>query len=202
MKYDKWTHIWYRFFWWLFRICFFFYHPSKMIGREHIPEGPCMLCGNHSGFADPLWVFLLLNGDYPPWSMGRKSLFTKPVLRKLLPYFGSFPVDRDNADLAAVKKSLSVLKNGEKLLIFPEGTRVKKGKKSEPKYGAVLLALRAGVPIVPIYISPGRRPFSRVRVIAGEAYTPAYTSRRPDSAELERHTQELMSRIYALGRGK
>ena len=199
MKYDKKTHICYRIFWWFFRIIFFFYHPSKFIGRERVPEGPCMLCGNHSGFADPLWVFLMLNEDYPPWSMGRKSLFEKPLLRKLLPFFGSFPVDRDNPDLSAVKKSLSVLKDGRQLLIFPEGTRVKKGKKSEPKSGAVMLANRAGVPIVPIYISHNRKPFSRVRVIVGDAYTPEFSSRRPSGEELEQATKEMMDKIYSMG---
>lgn len=202
MKYDKKTHLVYRFVMWVIRICFFFYHPSRLIGRENIPEGPCMLCANHSGFADPLWVFLLMKGDYPPWSMGRKSLFDKPVLRKALPYLGCFPVDRDNPDLSAIKKSLAVLKDGKQLLIFPEGTRVKNGKKSEPKSGAVMLAQRAGVPIVPIYITHGRTPFCRVRVVAGEAYTPEFTSRRPNAEELQQATKDMMAKIYALGQGK
>ncbi len=199
MKYDKKTHVIYRICWWIIRIAFFFYHPSKLIGRENVPKGPCMLCANHSGFADPLWIFLLLNEDYPPWSMGRKSLFSKPLLRKLLPFLGSFPVDRDNPDLSAVKKSLAVLKEGHQLLIFPEGTRVKNGKKSEPKSGAVMLAQRAGVPIVPIYVTHGRKPFCRVRVVAGEAYTPEFSSRRPSGEELEQATKEMMEKIYALG---
>lgn len=199
MKYDKKTHVIYRICWWIVRIAFFFYHPSKLIGRENVPEGPCMLCANHSGFADPIWIFLLLNGPYPPWSMGRKSLFEKPFLRKLLPFLGSFPVDRDNPDLAAIKKSLAVLKEGHQLLIFPEGTRVKKGKKSEPKGGAVMLAQRAGVPIVPIYITHGRKPFCRVRVVAGQPYTPAFSSRRPDANELDQAAREMVEKIYALG---
>ena len=199
MKYDKKTHVIYRILFWICRIFLFVYHPYRLTGRERIPEGPCMLCANHSGFADPIWIFLLLNGAYPPWSMGRKSLFEKPLLRKLLPFLGSFPVDRDNPDLSAVKKSLSILKEGHQLLIFPEGTRVKKGKKSEPKSGAVMLANRAGVPIVPIYITHGRKPFCPVRVVAGEAYTPEFASRRPSGEELEQATKEMMGKIYALG---
>ena len=82
MKYDKKTHVIYRILFWICRIFLFVYHPYRLTGRERIPEGPCMLCANHSGFADPIWIFLLLNGAYPPWSMGRKSLFEKPLLRK------------------------------------------------------------------------------------------------------------------------
>ena len=185
--------------WWLLRICLALYHWPSFIGRENLPKGPCVICGNHSGFADPLWVFLLMKTRFPPWTMARKSLFEKPVFGRFLLAFRAFPVDRDNADMAAVKKSLSVLKQGEQLLIFPEGTRVKKGKKSEPKSGAVLLAQRAGVPLVPVYITHGRKPFQPIKVVMGEPWTPAYSSRRPDAAELEALTAELMEKVYALG---
>ena len=184
----------------LFWVFIRFYHWPIFKGRENLPEGPCVICANHSGFADPLWVFLLMGTRVPPWTMARKSLFEKPIFGAFLHSLRAFPVDRDNVDLAAVKKSLAVLKQGEKLLIFPEGTRVKKGKKSEPKSGAVLLAQRAGVPLVPVYITHGRKPFQPVKAIMGEPYTPAYSSRRPDAEELERHTAELMAKIYALGK--
>ena len=176
------------------------YHWPKFRGKENLPEGPCVICGNHSGFADPLWVFQLLGPWLLPWTMARKSLFEKSAFaRDFLLTFRAFPVDRDNPDMAAIKKSLSVLKGGEKLLIFPEGTRVKKGKKSEPKSGAVMLAQRAGVPLVPVYITHGRRPFQPIRIIMGEAWTPEWSCRRPDSAELEEKTAELMAKIYRLG---
>lgn len=188
----------------IFYFCFWaflrFYHWPSFRGRENLPEGPCVICANHSGFADPLWVFLLMGTREPPWTMAKKSVMDKPLFGRFLMAFRAFPVDRDSVDLAAVKKSLSVLKNGEKLLIFPEGTRVKKGKKSEPKSGAVLLAQRAGVPLVPVFITPDRKPFQPIRVVMGEAYTPDYSSRRPDAAELERHTAELMEKVRALGK--
>ena len=176
-----------------------FYHWPIFKGRENLPDGPCVICANHAGFADPIWVFLLMGTRLPPWTMAKKSVMDKPIFGRFLLAFRAFPVDRDNADIKAIKKSLSVLKSGDKLLIFPEGTRVKKGKKSEPKSGAVLLAQRAGVPIVPVYITHKRKPFHPIHVTMGEAYTPAYTSRRPDNEELERHTAEMMAKVYALG---
>ena len=176
-----------------------FYHWPTFRCRENLPEGPCVICANHAGFADPIWVFMLMGTRLPPWTMARKSLFEKPVFGAFLASFRAFPVDRDNVDLAAIKKSLSVLKDGDKLLIFPEGTRVKGGKKSEPKSGAVLLAQRAGVPLVPVYVTHHRKPFRPMKAVMGEAYTPAWSSRRPDAAELELRTQELMAKIYKLG---
>ena len=175
------------------------YHWPRFKGRENLPEGPCVICANHAGFADPIWVFLLMGTRMPPWTMAKKSVMDKPVLGPFLAAFRAFPVDRDNVDVKAIKKSLTVLKNGEKLLIFPEGTRIKNGKKSEPKSGAVLLAQRAGVPLVPVYLTHKRRPFHPIKVYMGQAYTPAYSSRRPDNEELERHTAELMAKIYAMG---
>ena len=197
----RWTT---RFFYPIFYVLLSFsmrlYHWPTFRGRENLPEGPCVLCANHSGFADPLWVFQLLGVRILPWTMAKKSIMDKPVFGRFLRTFRAFPVDRDNVDLPAIKKSLSVLKNGEKLLIFPEGTRVKNGKKSEPKSGAVLLAQRAGVPLVPVYITHGRKPFRPIKVVMGAAYTPDWSSRRPDAAELEEKTAELMAKVYALGK--
>ena len=196
------TKVFYPIVMFLIRVVLSLYHWPSFRGRENLPEGPCVICANHAGFADPLWVFLLMGTRVPPWTMAKKSVMEKPILGAFLKANRAFPVDRDNVDVAAIKKSLSVLKNGEKLLIFPEGTRVKNGKKSEPKSGAVLLAQRAGVPLVPVYITHHRKPFRPIKVIMDKAYTPAYTSRRPDSLELERHTAELMAKIYRLGEQK
>ena len=176
------------------------YHWPTLRGREHLPEGACVICANHSGFADALWVFQLLGPKILPWTMAKKSVIDTPVLGPFLRTFRAFPVDRENTDLAAIKKALSVLKGGEKLLIFPEGTRIKNGKKSEPKSGAALLAQRADVPLVPVYITHGRKPFQPIKVIMGEAYKPSYSCRRPDAAELEEKTAELMAKVYALGK--
>ena len=186
--------------WWILRVCLAIYHWPSFIGRENLPAGPCVICANHSGFADPLWVFLHMGIKNLPWTMARKSLFEKPVFGPFLRTFRAFPVDRDNPDMAAIKKSLGVLKNGERLLIFPEGTRIKKGKKSEPKSGAVMLAQRAGVPLVPVYVTHGRKPFQPIKIVMGEAYTPDWSCRRPDSTELEEKTAELMAKVYALGK--
>ena len=175
------------------------YHWPRFRGKENLPEGACVICGNHSGFADPLWVFQLLGPKLLPWTMAKKSVMDTPVLGPFLRTFRAFPVDRDNPDMAAIKKALSVLKGGEKLLIFPEGTRVKNGKKSEPKSGAVLLAQRANVPLVPVYVTHGRKPFQPIRIVMGEAYQPEWSCRRPDADELEEKTAELMAKVYALG---
>ena len=192
--------IFYPILFWIFWVVMALYHWPTYRGRKNLPEGPCVLCGNHSGFADPIWVFLAMRTRVPPWTMAKKSVMEKPLLGRWLAAFRAFPVDRDSVDIGAIKKSLSVLKQGEKLLIFPEGTRIKKGKKSEPKSGAVMLAQRAGVPIVPVYITPNRKPFQPIKIIIGEPYEPAFASRRPTPEELEQRTAEMMEKIYGMGK--
>lgn len=177
-----------------------FYHWPTFRGFDRLPEGACILCGNHSGFADPLWVDMGLKTRVPPWTMAKNVLFEKNrFFAKFLMAFRAFPVNRDAVDIASVKKSLSVLRKDEKLLIFPEGTRVKHGKVVTPKNGAILLAQRADVPVVPVFITPDRKPFQPIKIIMGEPYRPAYSCRRPDNDELDRLTAELMDKIRALG---
>ena len=189
----------YPFFYWLLWLTLRFWHWPTFRGRENLPEGPCVLCCNHSGFADPLWVFLTLGVHNLPWTMAKKSVMQTPVLGKFLAAYRAFAVDRDNPDMTSIKKSLRVLRDGDRLLIFPEGTRVKHGKQVQAKSGAVMLAHRAGVPVVPIYLTPNRRPFMPIRCEIGKAYTPEFADKRATAAELEQATTELMAKIYAMG---
>lgn len=174
------------------------FHFPKFIGRENVPEGACVICANHSGLADPVWAVLAMKQRVIPWIMAKKEVMGKPVLGKFLGAFGAFGVDRDNPDIAAVKKSLKVLKAGEQLLIFPEGTRVKNGKNVEAKSGAVMLANRSDVPILPVYITRNRKPFQKIKVVFGEAYRPAFETAKPSAEALQAATGELMQKIYAM----
>lgn len=174
------------------------FHFPKFLGRENVPQGACVICGNHSGLADPVWAVLAIKQRTIPRIMAKKEVMGKPVLGKFLGAFGAFGVDRDNPDISAVKTSLKALKNGEQLLIFPEGTRVKEGKTVTPKSGAVMLANRAGVPILPVYITRNRKPFRKIKVVIGEAYRPVFESAKPSSEELQAATAELMRKINAM----
>lgn len=192
----------YPIFYWVFWFLMRLYHWPTFRGRENLPEGACIICANHAGFADPIWVFLAMRTRFPPWTMAKKKLFDKPLFGRILAAFRAFPVNRRAVDMAAVKKSLTVLRKGDKLLIFPEGTRIRKGKVSQPKSGALLLANRAEVPVVPVYITTDRKPFQPIKVLIGEPYVPAYSCRRPENDELDKLTAEMMEKIYEMGKKK
>ena len=165
-----------------------------VIGREKVPDGGCVLVANHTQWADPVLVGTALGNQYPLVAMAKKELFQIKLLGPLISALGAFPVDRGTADIGAIKTSLKAVKEGKKLLIFPEGKRVKPGMKSEPKTGAALFAVRGRVPLVPVYIPEGRKLFRRNTVVIGKAYMPEVEG-KPDQQQYQLLTAELMERM-------
>lgn len=121
-----------------------------------------------------------------------------PVLGWLLGKAGVFAVARGKSDIGAVKRSLKCLKDGDKLLIFPEGTRSRDGDLGEGKTGVAMMALRTNAPIVPIYIPAKKKWFGRTPVVFGEPFYPKAENGRGNAEDYERIAAELMDRIAAL----
>lgn len=165
-----------------------------VIGREKVPDGGCVLVANHTQWADPVLVGTALGNQYPLVAMAKKELFQIKLLGPLISALGAFPVDRGTADIGAIKTSLKAVKEGKKLLIFPEGgTKHKVG--DEAKVGAAMIAARTGAPIVPIYISENKKFRSKVYVVFGDAYIPEKTKSKDGYRAI---ADDMMRRIYAL----
>lgn len=189
----------YHIFRWPARLAFNLSHPRiRVHGRENVPEGGAVLCGNHSSFSDPVWVVIACWFDRVPRTMAKKELFGIPVLNYVIRKMGAFPVDREINDINAVKTALRILREGDKVTIFPEGTRVRGDEAVKPHGGAILLAARAQVPVVPIYITRKKRFLSPIDVVFGEAYYPVEHGTRVTAEQIETLTGELMQKIYAL----
>ena len=107
-------------------------------------------------------------------------------------------MDRGKADVGAIKQAMKFLKGGEKVLLFPEGTRIKDGGAGEAKTGAAMLAVRCGVPILPVYISEKKKWFGRTPVIIGEPYYPVTAGRRATTEEYHAIADDMMARVRAL----
>lgn len=183
---------------WLF---LFPFHPIRAVGRERLPEGGALLCGNHTSASDPFCVVFAM-GRYPQCRvMAKAELMKIPLVGFLLKKAGIIGVNRGKADVGAVKESMKALKNGERLLLFPEGTRIAEGEKGSARNGAAMLATRTGVPVVPVYIPRKKRWFRPTTVVFGEPYVPRFEGRRPTPEDYERISEELMERINALKEG-
>ena len=112
-----------------------------------------------------------------------------------------FPVARGKNDVSAIRTALDVMKKGKKLILFPEGTRVKPGMTVQPKTGAVRISNKIKKPIVPIYIPEKKTVLNIFRpmvVVVGEPYIPEIENPN-DVDQLHASTAELMDRIRSLG---
>ncbi|MBQ6432058.1 MAG: 1-acyl-sn-glycerol-3-phosphate acyltransferase [Oscillospiraceae bacterium] len=187
------------------RLVYFFLrllHPVVHVtGRENIPDGAVILAGNHSAISDPLWIICAARFPEVPRTMAKKELMDTPILGKLLRKFGVFPVDRGTTDVAAIKTAMKAIKDGHKLLIFPEGTRLRKGKQSEPHNGVMLLATRTQTQVLPIFVSTKKSLFKKIHVVFGAPYLPQTADRRATEQELNDLSEDLLEKIYRLGEG-
>lgn len=123
---------------------------AKISGTENLPlEGGFVMCGNHLSAHDPIFVAGCCKRKFK--FLAKKELFVRGFAG-LLKKLGGIPVDRGNNDIGAVKASLRVLKNGEPLLVFPQGTRCKDLKEEDFKNGAGFMAIKTQVPIIPFAI--------------------------------------------------
>ena len=166
----------------------------KVIGRENIPECGCVVVANHTQWADPVMVASALTNKHEFAAMAKKELFDIKPLAPLITALGAFPVDREKADIGAIKKSLKAVRDGKKLLIFPEGTRNHQ-EGDDAKEGAARIALKTGAPILPLYISENKKFRSKVYVVIGEPFIPESTNTKEGYRVL---SNDIMHRVYAL----
>ena len=121
-------------------------------GNSLPKTGPCIICSNHLSYADPILV-----GIGQPREirfMAKSELFKNKFFAWLITSMGAFPVQRGNAADTGFDSAESIIKNGEILGIFPEGTRSKTGELLRIRSGAAMLAAQLQVPVLPMCITP------------------------------------------------
>ncbi len=130
---------------------FLIYLRMQRIGREHLPKsGPLLLASNHRSFLDPFVIGTLVRR--PVYYMAKRELFEKRWQAWILNGLGAFPVDRGAGDGAALETARAILARGDVVVVFPEGTRVRRGPLGTPRRGIGRLALEAGVPVAPVAV--------------------------------------------------
>lgn len=155
-----------------------FWH-ARCEGRENVPPGGCLVVSNHVSFLDPTTVGWATNREM--YFLARKTLFKPPILDTLLPHCNALPIDRDGADLPGLRRIINMLKSGEMVLLFPEGTRSPDGGLQPAQSGAGFVACKAQMPILPMRIFGTFEAFSRhdkfphyhpLRVVIGKPFNP------------------------------
>jgi 1-acyl-sn-glycerol-3-phosphate acyltransferase len=146
----------------------------RVKGEQHlITEGPVLVASNHQSYLDPPLIGNLYKDEMV--YLARKTLF-KGFGRWLYSNWNAIPVDQDRPDMASLKTIIRKLKEGHRVLVFPEGSRTLDGNIGEAAPGIGLVAVKSGAPIQPVRISgardalprgSGRISFARITVSVG-----------------------------------
>lgn len=159
-------------------------------------RGGAVIAANHRSFADPFILGVTF------WYRRVYMLIAEVVMggrlrSALLRGMGGIKVDRNIADIEAIKKSVKVLKDGHPLTLFPEGGIQGDSDTVRLKSGAALIALSARVPIIPVYIAPKKGFFSRRVVVIGEPIDvfAMCSKKMPSTADIEKITDTLAQRM-------
>ncbi|HVC26239.1 MAG TPA: lysophospholipid acyltransferase family protein [Acidimicrobiales bacterium] len=154
--------------------------PGRVIGAEHLPvTGPYILAPVHRSNVD--WLVVARVTTRRLRYLVKGEVWKVKSVGRLLELLGTFPVHRGAADRDALNRSLEVLAAGEPLVVFPEGTRGSGPVVGELREGAAYLALRAGVPVLPVGVSGLERSMPRgakfprpvrVRIVVGAPVVP------------------------------
>lgn len=147
----------------------------RVIGEENlVTEGPVLVASNHESFLDPPLIGNLYKTEMV--FLARKSLF-KGAAKWVYPQWNAIPVDQDRPDMASLKTIIRKLKEGERVLVFPEGARTLDGNLGEAAPGIGLIAAKSGAVIQPVRIrgarealprGSGKIRFARISVTVGK----------------------------------
>jgi glycerol-3-phosphate dehydrogenase (NAD(P)+) len=132
------------------------YFRLSRMNRQHIPaKGGVVLASNHRSFLDPFVIGCCLRR--PIFFVAKQELFKRRSVGWFLNCLGAFPIRRGESDEEAMKTARTLLERGDAVVIFPEGTRIRKGSLGKAKRGVGRLALESGVPVVPIAVLGSER---------------------------------------------
>lgn len=171
----------------------------KIEGIENLPQsGAYVVCANHKSNLDPP----MLGACMPVQLrfMAKEELFKNKLFGGLLRALGAFPIKRGKSDVGALRAAMKMLASGERVVVFPEGGRSLNDHLKKGKSGAALIAVKAGVNILPIGIDGKYRLFSKIVVRIGEIISlEKYFDEKVESETLQEITdKDIMPAISQL----
>ena len=198
----------YRFCWAMLWLALKAWFRFRVVGKEHLPKvEPYILAPVHRSYLDTPVGGMATSRRLR--FLGKESLWNSRFAGRFLTIVGGFPVERGTADRAALRACQEVLERGEPMVMFPEGTR-RHGPvvlAEEMHAGPAFVAVRAGVPIVPMGIAgtdhamPGGSAFIRptkVFLVIGEPIRPPVLEGRVPRRVVEEFTEELRQQMQVV----
>ena len=178
----------------------------NIVGAENVPlENGCIVCANHVS----LWDVLTLSASFPKSRrlryLAKAELFRIPILRSLIVALGACRLERKGSDVAAMKKAITLAKNGEMVAIFPQGTRCAGENPADTpvKNGAGMIAYHSKSQILPVCIKTKKQKyliFRRIDVIIGKPIPYCELGfENGGSKEYKAVTDKIFAEICSLG---
>lgn len=170
----------------------------KIEGIENVPkESACIICGNHIHALDAPALIACTSRKIR--FMAKQELWKSTGFKFMAWIFDVFPVARGKKDTEAIKVSMKILKANEILGMYPEGTRNGIERGIKPKNGAVNLAIRMDVPIVPFGTVGSFKPFTKVVYKFGEPMSfTEYKEQSKDKEVVDKLTADVMAKVVQL----
>ena len=185
----------YKIAWHILKAYFFIFFRLKINGRENVGEtGGLIFCSNHSSMMDPTILSQLTKRRL--CFLAKKELFGNRFVAAFLRGLGAYPVDRENADMAAFKQTLDYLENGRIVCVFAEGSRFKELDLKNAKSGVALFALKSGAEVLPIAIKTTYKLFSKITVDIGKPVDlTEYRGKKIKTELLNEITEKIMTEV-------
>lgn len=179
---------------------FSLFYKVKINGIENIPKsGAVIICPNHISNLDPPLVAMAMKNVRPIRFMAKAELFKHKLMASFLYGLGAFPVHRGKGDRQALKTAGEILKNGECLGLFPEGTRKKTDGVQEAFVGAAMFALKHNAQVIPVGIKGEFKLFKPLVVSFGRPVDiDVYRKEKVSSEEAKEAMKVIVKEIDAL----
>ena len=176
------------------------FHPTSIKGKKNLPKGRAILSVNHRSNWD--YVLFGINSTTKYRVLAKKELFRNKFFGFILRNFGGIEIDREANDINAIKTCMKVLKDDKKLLVFPEGTRLKDESlvMGEIKSGLALIAIKTKTPIVPVWVRNKPKLFRRSIYYIGKPFElDQFYGKKLDEQTLQEANQIVSAKMIELG---
>ena len=132
----------------------------ESVGRAYLPkENSFLLLANHVSFIDPFVIATAANQEFH--FMVRDDALSWPFVGSMLDFFNGYPVKRGTPDLSALKHTINLLNSGQRVMLFPEGTRSLDGQLGKPVDGIGFIVKQVNVPVIPAFIGGAEKILPR-----------------------------------------
>lgn len=182
----------------MFYLPFKLFYPTKIINKKAFPKSRRLITvSNHLCWKDVLIVATGFSGYRHV--IAKKEIGKNPIIRRLAKWLGIIFVDRGKADMSSMRETVNILKKGEGVTIFPEGTRNKVDTSlQEVKSGVVMFSVKGGAPVVPVMIHHEAKLFRKNYVYVGTPFElDGLKGRRLDTPAVAEGAEIVASRMEA-----